>query len=109
MRNLVFFILTFTFSAFSAPINRILKDEERIVYDKYNHIRNEINFVNNEKAFPLSKASDYAEITYSDAASKSKYSFFKNSEGSIAFLKIQMVKPYRFFIFNSCSNCNRLI
>ena len=48
--------------------------------------RNEINsFVNNEKAFLLSKASDYAEITYSDAASKSKYSFFKNSEGSIAF------------------------
>ena len=73
MRNLVLlFILTFTFSAFSAPINESLKDEERIVYDKYNHIRNEINsFVNNEKAFLLSKASDYAEITYSDAASKS--------------------------------------
>ena len=87
MRNLVLlFILTFTFSAFSAPINESLKDEERIVYDKYNHIRNEIDsFVNNEKAFLLSKASDYAEITYSDAASKSKYSFFKNSEGSIAF------------------------
>ena len=46
MRNLVLlFILTFTFNAFSAPINESLKDEERIVYDKYNHIRNEINYL----------------------------------------------------------------
>ena len=88
MRNFVVLILLFTFSfnAISSTFNDSLKEEERLLYDEYSKVRGEIDaFTTNEKGFLLSKASNYAEDAYADSASNSKYSFFRNSEGTIGF------------------------
>lgn len=87
MRNFVLILLlSLGYGALASTVNHNLKEEEKVIYEEYKQIRAEIDaFGENEKGFLLSKASDYAETTYADAASKSKYSFFKNSEGTIGF------------------------
>jgi len=88
MRHFLIFILLLTLSSysFSSQLNESLKDEEKLMYEEYSKARSEIDaFSYNEKGYLLSKASNYAEESYSNAASNSKYSFFKNSEGTIGF------------------------
>ena len=87
MRNFVLILLlSLGYGALASTVNHNLKEEEKVIYEEYKQIRAEIDaFGENEKGFLLSKASDYAETTYADAASRSKYSFFKNSEGTIGF------------------------
>ena len=83
---IILFLFTLSFNSFSNQVDQNLKEEEKIIYNEYEKLRSEIDsFTNNEKMFLLSKASDYAEDAYSDAASKSQLSFFRNSEGTIAF------------------------
>ena len=88
MRYFLIFLLLLTLSSdsFSNQLNESLKDEEKLMYDEYSKVRSEIDaFSYNKKGYLLSKASNYAEESYSNAALNSKYSFFKNSEGTIGF------------------------
>ena len=88
MKRLFIFalILSFSFNSFSNEINENLKEEEKILYGEYQKLQSQIDsFTNDKKGFLLSKASDYAEDSYANAASNSKYSLFRNSEGTIAF------------------------
>ncbi|MBT3445807.1 hypothetical protein HN450_03100 [bacterium] len=79
-------ILTFLLSLSVSVSSTTLKEEEKMIYDEYSKARSEFNAFNkNQKAYLLAKASEYAEESYSSASSKSKYSFFRNSEGSIGF------------------------
>tara|TARA_Y100001970_G_scaffold24529_1_gene29181 strand:+ start:1146 stop:2174 length:1029 start_codon:yes stop_codon:yes gene_type:complete len=79
-------LISCSLNAFSNQVDENLKEEEKIIYSEYDKLRGQIDsFTSDEKGFLLSKASSYAEDAYSDAATNSKYSFFRNSEGTIAF------------------------
>ena len=83
---LLFILLASPFNVLSNEVNESLKEEEKILYHEYNEARSQIDaFTGDRKNFILSKASSYAEESYANAASNSKYSFFKNSEGAIGF------------------------
>ena len=76
-------LLFFTSHSFANPSS---EEEAQIIYDKYNQVKAKFDSITSDsKGYLYSKASETATNSYESYKNSSKYDFFTNSEGSIAF------------------------
>jgi len=80
---IIFTLLIFTSDLFANPSS---EEEAQMIYEKYNQAKAKFDSIaNDSKGYLYSKASETATNSYESYKNSSKYDFFSNSEGSIAF------------------------